>query len=670
MSVDNPLAAAIARDDLSAAEQALTARPESVEQRDAQGKTPLMQAVERGAADLARLLIDRGADVNAVQYPHTGSGAVSGFATNAEMIGLLKAAGCAVNDPRTDSCPPLLYAASEGKAALMNAWLDAGGNANSRHAHGDNAIHCLYGVGATGMPPEERHGIMRRLLAAGLDPNARGQQNETPLMRAASANDADGVKVLLAAGADPNAERGAADALLDTRDEATTRALLQAAIDPRLRRRALKHAARDLFMNKARAIAESFDGEERRLHVCGLNLLTQTAHGSAEAFEKAVEEAAGARVITDYGTIALAKAVTGLIRHEPAERCRRLLAAGADPDPQSDEPRGVSAIEAAVKDIALMRLILPHCKKGPSLDKALIGVCGQTPFVDWGDKGAPRPDTRIDDALDEKITILLEAGANVNARSDDGHTPLSILNGRHPYNLERVLAAGADPNLADRAGRTPLMNATPHNSERLIAAGADARAASHGGQTALHFCRQVTKARLLKDHGADLDARDARGETPLMAVAFAGCMAMIEWLLQNGAAIGLVDEKGNHALMHAAMRSAGPEMLECVQRLQQAGENPRQLNKAGWSLVTIACRWTNLPLLDYALAQGCPIDHQDAEGDTGLMHAVQFGTPGMAPAVLERGADRFLKNRKGETALQKAQRIGNRELAALLERTR
>lgn len=56
------------------------------------------------------------------------------------------------------------------------------------------------------------------------------------------------------------------------------------------------------------------------------------------------------------------------------------------------------------------------------------------------------------------IGVLLQAGANVNARAPDGTTPLMIAISR-PCNLKPLLDGGADLNARDKWGRTALQRA-------------------------------------------------------------------------------------------------------------------------------------------------------------------------------------------------------------------
>ncbi len=68
--------------------------------------------------------------------------------------------------------------------------------------------------------------------------------------------------------------------------------------------------------------------------------------------------------------------------------------------------------------------------------------------------------------------------------------------------------------------------ASRHNDtkmlEMLIERGADVKVADQGGFTALHFCayaNAVDTCRILLDKGANIDAKSAKGYTPVCSAA-------------------------------------------------------------------------------------------------------------------------------------------------------
>ena len=107
--------------------------------------------------------------------------------------------------------------------------------------------------------------------------------------------------------------------------------------------------------------------------------------------------------------------------------------------------------------------------------------------------------------------LLLERGAEVNARNRDGRTPLhdAAVSG-HREMAELLIAAGADLEARDsESGVTPLYEAASWGRagvlELLIAKGADINATNKSGASPLQAA--VTNgfedaARLLRAHGA------------------------------------------------------------------------------------------------------------------------------------------------------------------------
>ena len=98
----------------------------------------------------------------------------------------------------------------------------------------------------------------------------------------------------------------------------------------------------------------------------------------------------------------------------------------------------------------------------------------------------------------ESVQSLLRRGSSINERpeSDFGYTPLMMAIHQHETNMIRYLVeSGADVNLPNRRGQTPLMEAIGCGDEwvetvkYLIALGADLRARDDSGATALAIAR-------------------------------------------------------------------------------------------------------------------------------------------------------------------------------------
>lgn len=143
-----------------------------------------------------------------------------------------------------------------------------------------------------------------------------------------------------------------------------------------------------------------------------------------------------------------------------------------------------------------------------------------------------------------RLGEALAAGADPNApiRFNDGGTALHLAVVLHPELIEPLLDGGADVNAPSIHGSTPLMSAATCDADRrtfdrLIAGGAEVQAADELGFTALHVAAQFGKLGALESlvaHGADLEARTLRGLTPLHVAAGTGQTEAAQWLVARG----------------------------------------------------------------------------------------------------------------------------------------
>jgi ankyrin repeat protein len=148
----------------------------------------------------------------------------------------------------------------------------------------------------------------------------------------------------------------------------------------------------------------------------------------------------------------------------------------------------------------------------------LSGVTGDPGFsVDDSGRGhAEVPEEMIH--RDAVVKMLVDAGANINARGWDGETALFSLEDdavqeliRHHINLE----------VRDNYGDTALIETVSDSiAARLIKAGANVDARGHAGETALMTAAQnnyVEKLKVLVNApGIRLEERDDKGQTALM----------------------------------------------------------------------------------------------------------------------------------------------------------
>lgn len=167
-----------------------------------------------------------------------------------------------------------------------------------------------------------------------------------------------------------------------------------------------------------------------------------------------------------------------------------------------------------------------------------------------------------------------QAADRVNSRNDLLDTPLLHLQEGDLAMARLLVQRGANVNLADQEGTTPLLMAVHHGDEQivefLLSQGAICTA-DQDGRDVLHWAIKgdgndvMALLRLLADRiGDDIDinARDRKGRTPLMRAVRAERIDVVQFLLAEGAAIDLQDRDGRTALQFArAAEESGMELL-------------------------------------------------------------------------------------------------------------
>ena len=159
------------------------------------------------------------------------------------------------------------------------------------------------------------------------------------------------------------------------------------------------------------------------------------------------------------------------------------------------------------------------------------------------------------------MRMLLDHGADPNARSTAGLTPLSLACGTdHPSSVALLLSSGARPNQRMACGRTVLTNVLDHPAlvKLLLDNGANpnVRYSEPGVPSTTPLIDasatdQPITSELLIAHGADVNAVDSRGETPLIMAAQGSDVDLVRMLMSRHADTHIVDRSGSTAITWA-----------------------------------------------------------------------------------------------------------------------
>jgi ankyrin repeat protein len=276
--------------------------------------------------------------------------------------------------------------------------------------------------------------------------------------------------------------------------------------------------------------------------------------------------------------------------------------------------------------------------------------------------------------------------------------------------LQALVAKGADVNVKDSRGETPLMYSAAVGSltsmRFLIDKGADVNVQNQFGSTALIWSvTDLAKVRLLLDHGANPNLASKRGRTPLLVAAMSdSSAAIVRLLLAKGADVNAKDFLKTTAVRAAALGND----TETIRLLIDAGVDVNAVDLPGISPLMMAAGWNGnvdavklllakganvnavskpvmgLPskngpskfgnltallmstpfgppeLIQTLLDAGASVNAQDVRGMTPLLLAVatDHQNPAVIKMLLDKGADPQIKDAAGETAQDWARKIG------------
>ncbi|MBX9744379.1 MAG: ankyrin repeat domain-containing protein [Chlamydiales bacterium] len=258
---------------------------------------------------------------------------------------------------------------------------------------------------------------------------------------------------------------------------------------------------------------------------------------------------------------------------------------------------------------------------------------------------------------------LIAAGANIEAETFDGVTPLhlaaSFIAPGHVQMVEFLLEKGANPNAKDLEHKTPLHHVNRLEvAKLLIANGADPHIKTIRNQTILHrIARRETAENsdlvtFLLETGVNPNAIDANGETALDMAVTNGLYTFASTLIAYGADFSsLSPEKDpfDWSPLSIAVMNQQPRL---VSLLIEHGADLHKKNADGTEAIHLAARsCKNSEILDYLLSKGANLSATSYDGRTALHCAAAKGNAEMVKALLDAGANPHLLNHAGETPL-------------------
>jgi ankyrin repeat protein len=551
--------------------------------------------------DLAavRALLNGGANVNAPQGDGMTALHWAAKHGDAELAALLLRSGANVKAlTRIGAYTPLHIACDEGHGTLVVTLLRAGADPRAVATTGVTPLHLAARAGSTP--------AVTALLDRGSDPNAKEPAwGQTPLMFAAAMGRTAALKVLLARGADPAVSARVVDLVaLAAGDRASRQRRNQVLAAARTREgadtvvgwrpgpRAVQEAVRAAKQVERRVAA----GERTVVDLDSAEAATTAAAAGRGSGGGGDEDPAGYTEAVGFqgGLTALLLAV----REGHADAVRALLDAGADINQTTPADHTTPLLMASINghyDLAMLLLA-----RGADPNRA--SDAGNTPLYavinkEWAPSSrTPQPTYNQQQKTTylELMEALLKAKANPNARlarslwyTTYNRDNLRVdFRGATPFwraayatdvpAMRLLLTYGADPTIATikppgriRGGRAaapggadvPVPSAEPQRTDPSglppvpeggpgIPAIVAAAGVGYGQGYAANDHRHApdgwlpTVKMLVEELGADVNARDANGFTPLHFAAARGDNELIRYLVSRGADVKAVARTG------------------------------------------------------------------------------------------------------------------------------
>ena len=311
-----------------------------------------------------------------------------------------------------------------------------------------------------------------------------------------------------------------------------------------------------------------------------------------------------------------------------------------------------SGVKLTARESAPTPLMLAIAKQSIEIIRYLLDDCGVdvNETSDDGDTALHQA-CQIEDGH-EYVQVLLDRGANVHAKRENGIAPVHLAAIRGGLQTMKLLKAHDTTFPSMGSGSVLLMAVAGGNIELahylLTKCDVDVNeVAVDDGDTALHAaCQKSDRAivELLLGHGANVHAKRknanmpihlaaasgntyvveqslakgvdvdvvGRDVTPLLMACQEGHIDIIELLITNGADVNYQDPKMMRSPLHMAAHN---EHVDCMRALLAAGANVNALTKKKATALRMAAAKDNVDCVRELIEAGADADIADADGD-------------------------------------------------------
>lgn len=597
-------------------------QPNLVKMQNNDSITALQMAVENGHAEIADILIRAGAEVN---FGHIGTSiTLACFYGKHAVARVLVEKGVEIEyEVGENEWPALPGAAFFGFTKCVAAILDSG---RADIDHGS--------PGGTALPPAVNNGYLettRLLLQCGADPESENNDDPVIVIAARAAN-LDAAQLLLESGR--TSQKNRTHALYAAASAGTSVEMVQL-----------------LLQNGADPNGQTPTSPVLHAAVYGRNV---------DILRELISKGVKLDIVDSQGQTALHVACGN------ASMAQALLEAGADANFAMTSD-GTTPLHCAVEfeELDLLKAIL---ETQPELEVKLYSSHSNPGFTPlalavWQDNA-------------EITRLLLEAGADPNARIGPGNQAVSLQFSTEPEVVSALLDFEADLTLEDADGDTPLNNLIGWKSVKvpvvkmLLHQGSDVNKANNRGQTPLFtaICQPGTAfTRLLLDRGADPNHVSKYDGTLLHAACRRGTFEAFELILNK---IGFVEQQ--HPVVGSIISAVCMRLerdddvaIMILQHLRDSYSRKmlalnERCGRYGCALNT-ACFWREKGAVDWLLSEQVSVHTGDNAGRYPI-HFAAYRNISIFDRIRDNGANLKVRDKMGRTILHIATQSGSYDL--------
>lgn len=168
----------------------------------------------------------------------------------------------------------------------------------------------------------------------------------------------------------------------------------------------------------------------------------------------------------------------------------------------------------------------------------------------------------------------------------------------------------------------------------------------------------------------NLEVKNEKGETPLMAATYLNQAPLVSLLIAAGANVNAQDNMLNSPFLYAGASG----YLDIVKLCVKAGADYQVFNRYNGSALIPACEKGHVAVVAELLKdKNFPIDHINRLGWTALLEAVILGDGGpkqiqIVQMLVDAGCDIHIKDKDGVNSLTHARQKNFQEIVTILEK--